>query len=184
MVPCHQRLSSIKGCPRSNVILNWRLSSIKGCLPLKVIFHWRSSSWKVVFHQMSFQSKVVRPLRSSSIKSRLSSKVIIKGFKCNLPSKVIFNHRLDSIKGWYPLKVIFHQRSSSVQGCPPSKGVFNKGHLQLQVIFHKGLSSIKHLLLSKVLFHRILTFIKLSSRVKFQTSILLPSGRFGLGFFL
>ena len=54
---------------------------------------------------------------------------------CSLPLKVIFHHRLSSIKGRLPSKVVFHQKLSSIKGCLSSKVV--------KVIFHQRSSSIK-----------------------------------------
>ena len=81
--------------------------------------------------------------RSSSIKGRLPSKVILhqksSSVKGHLPSKVIFHQRSSSVKGRLPSKVVFRQKSSSMKGCLPSKVVFHqrlsfvKGYLQPNV---------------------------------------------------
>ena len=91
------------------------MSSIKGCLLSKVIFNQRSSSIKT-----RLQSKVIIkscfPL--SSIYGNLPSKVVsVKG--C-LPSKVFFHQRLSSIKVPLPSKVVFNQRLTSIEGILPT----------------------------------------------------------------
>ena len=75
-------------------------------------------------------------VKSSSIKSRLQSKVVLHQrlsfIEGRLPSKVVFHHWSSSIEGRLPSKVVFHWRSSFVKGCLPSK-----------VVVHQRLSFIK-----------------------------------------
>ena len=78
---------------------------------------------------------------------------------CTLPSKVVFNQRLSSIKGRLPSKVGFHKRVSSIKDHPPSEVVFQErsssingcplskvvpqDHFPSKVVFHLRPSYIK-----------------------------------------
>merc|ERR1711942_308459 len=103
----------------------------------------------VVFHQRSSSIKGRLFQSSSSINSRLPSKVVFhpKSSSINgrLPSKGVFHQKVSSVKGQLPSKVVFHQRSSSTKGRLPSPVDLILSVAQLSSAFH-NLSALADML--------------------------------------
>ena len=132
--------------------LLWKVVSIKGCPQSMVVFPQRSIFplnvvfWiKAVFHQ------------------RFSSN------RCHIPSKLFFQKRSTSIKGFLSSKVIFHQKFFSLKG-----------------FFHQWLSSTKVPLPSELLFPQLLSFIKgcLQPKVVFHQKLFPIRGWYVISMFI